>query len=93
MVIVSFRHKALRQYWTKGQTKGLSAQWVGKLHRILSALDASDRPEHMNYPGSYFHSLSGDRVGRYSVRLTSNVRVTFGWDDEGATGVDIEDYH
>ena len=38
----------------------------------------------MNYPGSYFH---------YAVRLTANVRVTFGWDDEGASNVDIEDYH
>ena len=47
----------------------------------------------MNYPGAYFHSLKGDRVGRYSVRLTANVRVTFGWSDDGATDVDIEDYH
>ncbi len=47
----------------------------------------------MNYPGSYFHPLKGDREGRYAVRLTANVRVTFGWDDEGASNVDIEDYH
>ena len=93
VVIASIRHKALRQFWTRGQTKGLNAEWIGKLRRILSALDAADRPEHMNYPGSYFHSLSGDRAGRYSVRLTSNVRVTFRWNDDGATGIDIEDYH
>ena len=93
VVIGSIRHKALRQYWTEGQAKGLNAQWVGKLHRILSALDASDRPEDMNYPGSHFHSLSGNRAGRYSVRLTASVRVTFGWDDDGAVNVDIEDYH
>ena len=42
-------------------------------------------------PGSHFHPLIGDRAGRYSVRLTANVRITFGWDGEGA--VDIEDYH
>ena len=93
VVIASIRHKALRQFWTRGQTKGLNAEWIGKLRRILSALDAADRPEHMNYPGSYFHSLSGDRAGRYSVRLTSNVRVTFGWNDDGAVDIDIEDYH
>ena len=92
-VIGSIRHKALRQYWTEGRTKGLNAQWIGRLHRILSALDAADRPEHMNYPGSYFHSLSGDRAGRYSVRLTANVRVTFGWGDDSAVDIDIEDYH
>ena len=92
-MIASIRHKALRQYWTRGQTKGLNAEWIGRLRRILSALDAADLPEHMNYPGAYFHSLKGDRVGRYSVRLTANVRVTFGWTDDGAADVDIEDYH
>lgn len=92
-VIGSIRHKALRQYWTRGQTKGLPAHWIGKLHRILSALDASDTPEDMNYPGSHFHSLIGNRAGRYSVRLTASVRVTFGWDDDCAVDIDIEDYH
>ena len=47
----------------------------------------------MNYPGSYFHPLKGDRAGHYAVRLTANYRVTFGWDEDGATNVDIEDYH
>ena len=47
----------------------------------------------MNYPGSYFHSLKGGREGRFSVRLTANFRVTFGWDEDGAVDVDIEDYH
>ena len=92
-MIGHIRHKALRQYWTRGQTKGLNAEWIGKLRRILSALDAADQPEHMNYPGAYFHSLKGNRAGCYSVRLTANVRVTFGWTDEGATDIDIEDYH
>jgi len=89
----NIRHKALRAYWTKGQATGLNAAWIPKLRRIVSALEASERPEHMNYPGSYFHPLKGDRVGRYAVRLTANHRVTFGWNDDGAVDVDIEDYH
>lgn len=92
-VIGSIRHKALQNYWTRGQTRGLNAEWIGKLRRILSALEAAERPEHMNYPGSHFHSLKGDRAGRYAVRLTANYRVTFGWDDDSAVDVDMEDYH
>ena len=92
-VIGSIRHKALRDYWTTGRTKGLNAGWIRKLRRILAVLEAADGPERMNYPGSYFHPLKGDRRGRYSVRLTANVRVTFGWNDDGAADVDIEDYH
>ncbi len=47
----------------------------------------------MRYPGSYFHALKGDQAGRFAVRLTANFRVTFGWDDDCAVDVDIEDYH
>ena len=77
----------------QGQAQGLNAEWTGKLRRVLAALEAAGRPEQMNYPGSYFHPLKGDQAGRYAVRLTANFRVTFGWDDDGAADVDIEDYH
>ena len=92
-MIGSIRHKALRSYWTKGQAKDPKAEWITKLRRILSVLDAADRPEQMNYPGSHFHPLKGDRAGRHAVRLTANVRVIFGWDDDGAADVNLEDYH
>ena len=92
-MIGSIRHKALRNYWTKGQAKGLNAEWIRRLRRIMSALESAGSPEQMDYPGAYFHPLKGDRAGRYAVRLTANVRVTFGWDDNGATDVDVEDYH
>ena len=92
-MIGSIRHKALRNYWTRGQARGLNGEWIRKLRRILSALEAAERPEHMNYPGSYFPALKGNRAGRYAVRLSANYRVTFGWDEDSAVDVDIEDYH
>ena len=93
VMIGHIRHRGLRSYWSRGRTRGLNAEWIPKLRRILAALEAAERPEQMNYPGSYFHSLKGDRAGRYAVRLTANVRVTFGWSEDGATEVNIEDYH
>lgn len=90
-MIESIKHRGLRNYWTKGQTKGLNADWIKKLGRIMDALDAAELPEDVNYPGSYFHPLKS--VDRYSVRLTANYRVTFGWSKDGATDIDIEDYH
>lgn len=92
-MIKSIRNKTLRRYWTRGQAKGLNADWTQRVRRVLAALEAAEQPEQMNYPGSRFHPLLGDRDGRYSVRLTANVRITFGWDGEGAVDVDIEDYH
>jgi len=92
-MIQSFKHKALRRYWTSGQTKGLNAEWIKKIRRILLALEASDAPEAMNIPGWYFHALSGNLAGTYSVRLTGNMRITFQWDDGHAVNIDLEDYH
>ncbi len=92
-MIKSIRHKALRAYWTDGQKKGLNADWIKKLNRILSMLDAAERPEEMNIPGYYFHPLKGRDAERYSLRLSGNFRVTFSWDEDGATDIDIEDYH
>ncbi len=90
-MIKSIRHKGLRTYWEEGKTKGLNAEWAPKLRRIMVALDAAEEPEGMNYPGAYFHPLKG--VRRFSVRLAGNYRVTFGWSKDGATDIDIEDYH
>lgn len=58
---------------------------------MLRALDAATRPEQMNLPGYYFHSLRGAR--RWSLRVNGNWRMTFGWDGVDAVDVDLEDYH
>ena len=54
---------------------------------MLRAIDAATRPE----PGYYFHVLRGAR--RWSLRVTGNWRIIFGWDGADAVDVDLEDYH
>ena len=46
----------------------------------------------MNVAGYRFHSLRGGPQ-RWSVRVTGNYRITFGWSQENAEEVDFEDYH
>jgi toxin HigB-1 len=50
-------------------------------------------PDHVNVPGFKFHRLKGAERGRYSVWVTGNYRITFGWGDKEAVDVDLEDYH
>lgn len=92
-MIQSFRNKALRRFFESGTSRGLSVQDTNRLRRILLTLNAAGRPEDMDLPGYYYHRLSGRGRDRYSVRMTGNWRVTFGWDGEDATDVDLEDYH
>jgi toxin HigB-1 len=91
IVIRSFRSKALRVYFETGKAGGLSVQNAPRVRRMLLALDAAARPENMNLPGYFFHGLRGER--RWSVRVTGNWRITFGWDGNDAVDGNLEDYH
>lgn len=92
-MIKSFRNKPLQRYFETGKPRGLSVQDDKRVGRILLALEAASRPEDVNLPGFHFHGLGGKDKGRYSVRVTGNWRITFGWDGEDVTDVDLEDYH
>ena len=89
-MIKSFRSKTLRRYFETGRTERLPVPAAARVGRILAVLDDAMVPEDLNLPGYYFHRLQG--VDRWSVRVTANYRITFGW-DRGAIEVDIEDYH
>ena len=71
----------------------LSVKNYQRVEIVLRRLDAAKTPEQMNVPGLYFHALKGEEKGRYSVRVSGNFRITFGWDDKDAIDVDLEDYH
>ena len=91
-MIVSFRHKGLEElYWT-GKTRRISASSVRKCLRILQILDIAVNPADLDMAGLHFHPLKGTPP-RWSVRVTGNYRVTFGWLSEDAVEIDYEDYH
>jgi toxin HigB-1 len=90
-VIRTFRIKPLRVYFETGRASGLGVGSVERVARMLRALDATARPEQMNLPGHHFHALHGER--RWSILVTGNWRIAFGWDGADAIDVDLEDYH
>jgi len=59
----------------------------------LTSPDDASHPEDMNLPGFRFHALVGRGKGRYAVDASANWRITFGWTEGDAVGVDLEDYH
>jgi proteic killer suppression protein len=83
----------LQRFFETGEIRKLSVPNAARLGRILRALDVAGAPEHMNLPGLRFHRLRGDQRDRFAVDASGNWRVTFGWSPEGATDVDLEDYH
>ena len=91
-MIASFRHKGLEELYRTGRTRRIGGEHVRKCIRVLQLLDAAAGPEEMDLAGLRFHKLHGN-PDRWSVRITGNYRITFGWSGDGATDVDLEDYH
>jgi toxin HigB-1 len=92
-MIKSFRHKGLRQFFETGDPRKIQTQHIKKLTLILTLLDAAAEVDDMNFPGSQFHSLKGDRRGDYAMSVSGNWRITFRFTDGDAYDLNYEDYH
>lgn len=94
-MIVSFSHKGLSDLYESDSKRGVPAQQVPKLRRILTVLDRARAPEDLQGPvGWHAHELEGDRAGDWSLTVTGNWRIVFRFtDDQNVELVDDEDYH
>ena len=92
-MIVTFRHRALKELYEQGRSSKVMQAHVGKLMRILTALDRSSGPEGMNIPGFRLHPLKGRLRGHYAVSVSASWRVTFRFEEGHAVDVDYLDYH
>ncbi len=91
-MVGGFRHKGLEELYRTGRTRRIGANEVRKCARILQLLAVAGRPEDLSIAGFRFHRLHGAEE-RWSLRVTANYRITFGWAGESAIEVDYEDYH
>jgi proteic killer suppression protein len=92
LVIKSFRHRGLKERFEKGQSRRVAPDLQARVIRRLDVMKAAKRPDDMNIPGFDFHALRG-KPQRYTVHVNGPWCVTFGWEDDGATDVDLEQYH
>ena len=91
-MIRSFRSKALERLWLTGRSAKIRPDLKSRCLRRLDALNEANTPRDMNIPGFNFHGLRGTPK-RYSVHVNGPWCVTFGWDENDAVDVDLEQYH
>jgi proteic killer suppression protein len=92
--IRSFKHAGLRRLYLADQAKGLPADAVDKLRKMLAFLqDMGDVNELRTLPAWKAHQLSGDRKGVWSLHVTRNWRLTFRIANNEVIEVNHEDYH
>ena len=76
-VIETIKHKGLRRLHERNDRSGIRSDMAEKVQKILSALEAAERPEEMNIPMFRFHPLTGNRRGTYAVTVRANWRIAF----------------
>ncbi len=92
-MILSFRHKGLRQLFETGKSKHIPADFSAKLIRQMDVINQADEPGQLNFPGFDFHELKGERVGYWAMKVNKNWRLTFRFNGGHAVDLDLEDYH
>ena len=96
MELRNIRHKGLRNFIEKDNSKGLPQDCVAKIRDIMAfLLEIEDIDEVFDLQRYKPHLLSGDRAGTFSLHVTANWRITFRHDVEENElyDVDYEDYH
>ena len=94
MRVRSIAHKGLRRLYEDNSSKGLSADTVNKLRKMLTFLDAMQDPEELRaLPTWKAHILTGDRKGTWSLHVTRNWRMTFRIEEDEIVDINLEDYH
>ena len=93
IMIKSFSHKGLEDFFYDGVKKGIQAKHANKIAAILDRLDAASDIRDMNYPGSRLHLLQPKKEGRWAVKVSGNWRITFKFKYGDAYEVNYEDYH
>jgi len=93
LMIKSFAHKGLENYFYSGAKKGIQAQHAQKLADILDRLDAAKDVTDMKFPGADLHQLKGKLKDLWAVKVSGNWRIVFSFKEANAYDVNYIDYH
>ena len=92
-MIRSFRHRGLKRLYERGDVSRVRPDLLDRIRSILGRLDTARKMEDMRIPSYRLHALKGDLKGCWSVRVKTNWRIIFGFEDGDAFDVDLVDYH
>jgi toxin HigB-1 len=93
-MIKSFSDKKAAAIFLGKAPKDFPADLLSTCRRKLKILDATTHLEHLKVPpGNHLEALKGTRLGQHSIRINSQWRLCFRWQDNDAFDVEIIDYH
>lgn len=95
-MIISFRHKGLRDFFETDRKKGIQPAHAEKLRERLTVLNVikkeTDIPRNIAIAWN-LHPLHGQLKDHFSLSVSGNWRITFAFEGEDVVLVDYQDYH
>lgn len=93
-MIRSFRDRETEKVFERERSRRLPPDVQRRAQRKLLLLDAADALDDLRVPpGNRLERLTGDRAGRYSIRVEDQCRICFRWSRGDAYDVEVADYH
>ena len=93
-MIESFANAETQSFFATGKSRRLPPEILRRAVMRLTQLDAATEVDDLRQPPSNrLESLSGDRLGQWSVRINDRWRLCFRFERGHAQDVEIIDYH
>ncbi|MBI5445977.1 MAG: type II toxin-antitoxin system RelE/ParE family toxin [Deltaproteobacteria bacterium] len=93
-MIKSFRDAEAAKIFRRAASRKLPPEIQQRAFQKLNALAAAITLDDLRLPPSNrLEALKGSREGQWSIRINDQWRLCFVWEADGASGVEIVDYH
>lgn len=93
-MIKGFSDKRTAKVYEGKLPKGFPSEIFKRAVSKLDQLNYSEILDDLRIPPSnHLEALSGDRLGKYSIRINQQWRICFRWAEGHAYEVEITDYH
>ncbi|MGV2293010.1 type II toxin-antitoxin system RelE/ParE family toxin [Trinickia sp. YCB016] len=92
-MIKSFRCKDTEALYAGKSPKRFRAIEAAAIRKLQMLEAAKELKDLRSPPGNQLEALKGDRRGQCSIRINGQWRLCFVWTDDGATEIEIVDYH
>lgn len=94
MAIQRFKDKEAQQIFEGYFSRKIPQRIQSKARTRLIQLDSAATLNDLRLPPSnQLESLAGTRKGQHSIRINTQYRICFNWNDGSVTDVEITDYH
>jgi len=89
-----FRDRGTEKIWKGKLVKGFPLDIQRRAYRKLQFVMAARSLDDLRFPpGNRLEALKGGRRGQYSIRVNEQYRLCFEWTADGATMIELVDYH